>query len=166
MESHLKKETIPIQGMSCVNCQKKIQNKLQDTEGIIKADVSFKDSSAHITYDSNVIYRKKIIKIIEKMDYQVLSKEQVNNSEHKNKAGILIIILAGYMLLKRLGIFGVFNIFPTAETGMSYGMPFVIGLLTSVHCVAMCGGINLSQCIPQRNMGEGNRFSAKVWCSF
>jgi sulfite exporter TauE/SafE len=32
---------------------------------------------------------------------------------------------------------------------MGYGMLFVIGLLTSVHCVAMCGGINLSQCIPR-----------------
>ena len=26
-------------------------------------------------------------------------------------------------------------------------MLFLIGLLTSVHCIAMCGGINLSQCI-------------------
>lgn len=32
---------------------------------------------------------------------------------------------------------------------MGYGMLFVIGLITSVHCIAMCGGINLSQCIPQ-----------------
>lgn len=24
----------------------------------------------------------------------------------------------------------------------------IVGLLTSVHCIAMCGGINLSQCIP------------------
>jgi sulfite exporter TauE/SafE/plastocyanin domain-containing protein len=31
---------------------------------------------------------------------------------------------------------------------MGYGMLFVIGLITSVHCIAMCGGINLSQCIP------------------
>lgn len=31
---------------------------------------------------------------------------------------------------------------------MEYGMLFIIGLITSVHCVAMCGGINLSQSIP------------------
>ena len=36
---------------------------------------------------------------------------------------------------------------------MSYGMLFVIGLVTSVHCVAMCGGINLSQCIPKSEDG-------------
>jgi sulfite exporter TauE/SafE len=31
---------------------------------------------------------------------------------------------------------------------MGYGMVFVIGLVSSVHCAAMCGGINLSQCMP------------------
>jgi sulfite exporter TauE/SafE len=36
-------------------------------------------------------------------------------------------------------------------------MLFVIGLLTSVHCVAMCGGINLSQCIS--GAGGQGRFS-------
>lgn len=39
---------------------------------------------------------------------------------------------------------------------MGYGMLFVIGLLTSVHCIAMCGGINLSQCIQQKRTETGN----------
>jgi sulfite exporter TauE/SafE len=30
---------------------------------------------------------------------------------------------------------------------MDYGMLFIIGLATSLHCAAMCGGINLSQCL-------------------
>jgi sulfite exporter TauE/SafE len=32
-------------------------------------------------------------------------------------------------------------------------MLFLIGILTSFHCVAMCGGINLSQCLPQSGAG-------------
>ena len=36
-------------------------------------------------------------------------------------------------------------------------MLFVVGLLTSVHCIAMCGGINLSQCIPE-NAPQTNAF--------
>ena len=31
---------------------------------------------------------------------------------------------------------------------MGYGMLFLVGLMTSVHCVAMCGGISLSQSLP------------------
>jgi sulfite exporter TauE/SafE len=36
-----------------------------------------------------------------------------------------------------------------ADVDMGYGLLFAIGLFTSVHCVAMCGGINLSQCLPK-----------------
>lgn len=37
-------------------------------------------------------------------------------------------------------------------TEAGYGLLFVIGLLTSLHCVAMCGGITLSQ------VSVGNNF--------
>lgn len=42
-----------------------------------------------------------------------------------------------------------------ADSKMSYGMLFIVGLLTSVHCIAMCGGINLSQCIPVADDDNG-----------
>jgi sulfite exporter TauE/SafE len=35
-----------------------------------------------------------------------------------------------------------------ADSGMGLGMLFVVGLITSVHCLAMCGGINISQTLP------------------
>jgi sulfite exporter TauE/SafE/plastocyanin len=39
---------------------------------------------------------------------------------------------------------------------------FVVGLLTSFHCVGMCGGINLSQCIPAAAAKAGNSSSPTV----
>ncbi|MDX9872111.1 MAG: sulfite exporter TauE/SafE family protein [Clostridia bacterium] len=74
-------------------------------------------------------------------------------------AGILIIVLAFYMFVQHSGLGGVFNIFPLAEAGMDYGMLFFIGLLTSVHCLSMCGGINLSQCLPQSGRNDGNKLA-------
>jgi sulfite exporter TauE/SafE len=68
----------------------------------------------------------------------------------------VVIILALYVLLRQSGIGTLTSAFPLAETGMGYGMLFVIGLVTSVHCVAMCGGINLSQCIPPGTCGVPN----------
>jgi len=64
-----------------------------------------------------------------------------------------------------LEYFGVLNrLAPTqlAESTIGYTALFVLGLVTSVHCVAMCGGINLSQCIPEKANGstaEPDRFS-------
>ena len=37
---------------------------------------------------------------------------------------------------------------------MGYGALFVIGLITSVHCIAMCGGINLSQTLSSEKNGS------------
>lgn len=34
---------------------------------------------------------------------------------------------------------------PTAESGAGFGALFVVGVLTGVHCIGMCGGIMLSQ---------------------
>jgi sulfite exporter TauE/SafE len=62
--------------------------------------------------------------------------------------GTVVIILALYLLLRGQGIGTLASAFPLVEAGMGYGMLFVIGLITSVHCAAVCGGINLSQRIP------------------
>lgn len=46
-------------------------------------------------------------------------------------------------------------------------MLFIVGLLTSVHCIAMCGGINLSQCIPLAASGdESNTKSGIIMSAF
>ena len=34
---------------------------------------------------------------------------------------------------------------PQAESGAGFGVLFVIGLLSGVHCIGMCGGIMLTQ---------------------
>ena len=49
-----------------------------------------------------------------------------------------------------------------ADSKMSYGMLFIVGLLTSVHCIAMCGGINLSQCIPVADDDNGETPKNKI----
>ena len=39
--------------------------------------------------------------------------------------------------------FNVFNAIPTIDSNITYGMLFITGLLTSIHCISMCGAINL-----------------------
>lgn len=73
-----------------------------------------------------------------------------NKTDINQILGVGIILAAIFMVSSRLGLFNIFNAFPQAEAGMGYGVLFVIGLLTSIHCVAMCGGINLSQCVPSQ----------------
>ena len=148
MKPKLIKKTLRIGGMTCVSCQNKIEKKLRSTAGIESAQVNYNRGTAAIAYDAGLVTLKDIEQIIGALDYEVLGDEKPAAKGMRTGA-ILVIVLAVYVLLRQFGLMDVFNLFPTAEAGMGYGMMFVIGLLTSVHCVAMCGGINLSQCIPQ-----------------
>lgn len=164
LESNRETKKLRIGGMTCVGCESRIEKKLSDTKGITKTKVSFSSGTANVTYDTDIITLDEITKIIEELDYEVLKDEQEvkKESDRSKVLGAIVLIFAIYTLMRHLGITNIFNVFPQAQEGMSYGMLFVIGLLTSVHCVAMCGGINLSQCIPQSEQreGEGSRLAS------
>ncbi|MDR0840100.1 MAG: sulfite exporter TauE/SafE family protein [Christensenellaceae bacterium] len=147
MESRVKAKTLRIGGMTCVSCQNRIEKKLANTAGIKKAEVSYSAGLASIEYDADILTLKDIEGVVERLGYSVLYDGQ-RATDWKRAAGILLCLLAAYMLARGLGLTTLLQLFPTAEAGMGYGMLFVTGLFTSVHCVAMCGGINLSQCIP------------------
>ncbi|MFP3154145.1 sulfite exporter TauE/SafE family protein [Lachnospiraceae bacterium ZAX-1] len=163
MKSECRTKKLKIGGMTCISCQNKIERKLQNTAGIEHAEVSYSMGSAIVTYDMDIITWKEIAAIIERLDYEVLADKQPVPINRK-AVNILVTVLVAYLLMQQLGLSNVFSIFPTAKAGMSYWMLFVIGLLTSVHCVAMCGGINLSQCIPQANTKQGDK--AALYPSF
>ncbi|MDR2793113.1 MAG: sulfite exporter TauE/SafE family protein [Treponema sp.] len=145
----MEKETIHIDGMTCVNCQNRIEKKLKSTVGIDDAEVHFNTGTATVTYNADVVAFSEIKDAIEQLDYKVLNAAAARRGAPVSEiVGTLVIILSLYVLLQGAGIGSLTSAFPLAEAGMSYGMLFIIGLITSVHCAAMCGGINLSQCIP------------------
>ena len=55
------------------------------------------------------------------------------------------------ILLNKMFGFNVFNMIPTIDSNITYGMLFVTGLLTSIHCISMCGSINLVASIDSEN---------------
>jgi sulfite exporter TauE/SafE len=69
-------------------------------------------------------------------------------ARNRRALGLLLIVVALYMIIQQFGLLNVLVPSQLAATGMGYGLLFAIGMLTSVHCLAMCGGINLSQSIP------------------
>lgn len=159
MATIIENKILHIGGMTCVSCANKIEKKLLHTAGIKNAKVSFEDVTAKVSYDTDVISLNEITKVIEKLNYTVLAEKEKEN--HGKIISAVIMIFAIYIIMKHLGLSNLFYQFPEAEKGMEYGMLFFIGLLTSVHCIAMCGGINLSQCMPKGvKEGEQSRLSA------
>ncbi|MDR2802894.1 MAG: sulfite exporter TauE/SafE family protein [Treponema sp.] len=153
----MKTETIRIGGMNCVNCQNKIEKTLKTLAGVEDAAVDFNDGMARVNFDETVITPEEIGGAIRKLGYTTpfggdgygadCGADCGEKPPITRIAGTLLIIAALYLLTHALGLTAFAGAFPLAESGMGYGMLFVIGLFTSVHCLAMCGGISLSQCM-------------------
>ncbi|MCL1815535.1 MAG: sulfite exporter TauE/SafE family protein [Treponema sp.] len=153
---------LSIGGMTCVNCQNRIKQKLENTSGINNASVNYNTSTANVTFDPTAVTSEEITAMIESLGYTA----QINNDtppalSYKTAlqtAGIMVIILALSILLRAFGNSSLVRNIPLAQmnqdTGLMPGMIFIIGLLTSIHCIAMCGGINLSQSLGGGLMAE------------
>lgn len=154
MGSSNKKTRLCVGGMTCVNCQNKIEKKLRKTEGVISASVDYNHGTAEVIFDTSKLSLKDIISIIEKQGYKVIMGDESQRADMVRISCLLFSIAALYVILQKIGILNLLVPGQLADAKMGYGMLFVIGIITSVHCIAMCGGINLSQCIGQT--GENN----------
>ena len=150
-------KVLEIKGMTCVSCEIRIEKRLKKLEGIKAVKAVYSQSKLNVIYDKNKINLDRIIQAVEELDYKVITaaddikrRAKANQSGNDDKLsvnqllGIGIIVLAAYLIIKNtVG----FNFIPQVNRNMGYGMLFAVGFLTSLHCIAMCGGINLSQCV-------------------
>ncbi len=128
--------------MFCRHCETTVSNALMELDGVRSVTASFEKGRAEIDYDPQTVSVETLKKSIEQAGY-----ETEEPGSFGKISAILIILLAVYITARHFGWAKIFDIFPTVETTVSLGMLFVIGLLTSVHCIAMCGGINLTQSV-------------------
>ena len=150
------KKIIGIDGMTCTQCEKAIQRALSSVQGVSEATASFKSSSVTVVYDSLLTNEAEVHQAIRNAGYEVAAalpsgKKKPGTLSPLQLAGVGVLLVAVYLLVDRtVG----FNFIPQVNASMGYGMLFVVGLLTSLHCIAMCGGINLSQCLVQKPDGS------------
>ncbi|MBQ8616059.1 MAG: sulfite exporter TauE/SafE family protein [Clostridia bacterium] len=137
-----------ISGMTCPNCEHVIQKGLSSLNGLKKAEVSYQRGIAKIVFDSDQISLDRIENTVKALGYDVPAEKSPEHQHLRRTIFLPLAIIAAYALLEHFGILNLLVPGQLAQSSMGYGMLFVTGLLTSVHCIAMCGGISLSQCLP------------------
>ena len=138
---------VKIKGISCNHCVQTIETNLLKDKNI--ESVKFKNDIAIITY-KNTINKEKLIKKIISLGYYTEEdyiSDDITKLDNKTNLKeiiliITILILIFYLLYKLIG-FNIFNVIPPIDSNITYGMLFITGLFTSIHCISMCGAINL-----------------------
>ena len=156
---NVKQVRLYIEGMACINCQYKIEKELRKQPEIESASVDYKNRTADISYNENGISTEQLIAVIDNLGYQASSGRSSGKKVLWNTIRELLIIAVLFLLLQYFGILNYLAPDSLADSGMGYEMLFLTGVITSVHCVAMCGGINLSQTLHRDN---GTRNTSNV----
>jgi Cu+-exporting ATPase len=68
--------TLPVTGMSCVNCAANIHKTLDGLDGITKVNVNFAAEQAMVTFDPDVIGLDKILEKIVDLGFKVVLAER------------------------------------------------------------------------------------------
>ncbi len=133
----IKKEKIKVYGMTCGSCEGRVERTLLNIEGVKKAKASYSGQLVEIEFDDELCKISDIKKSINDTGYS--TKEE---SDYKFYG---MVIIAAVILLLGFNTAG-FDM-ESQLNNASYAVLFIAGLLTSVHCVGMCGGIMLSQTV-------------------
>ncbi|NYE04998.1 sulfite exporter TauE/SafE/plastocyanin domain-containing protein/copper chaperone CopZ [Bacillus niacini] len=143
----IKIESTKVYEMTCTSCEKRVERTVKKLDGVIDVKASFSGQFAEIEYNDHLCDLKKIKSAIQSVGYSTESPKDFKF------IGIMIAVAAVVLLGINTGNYDMESHLNNA----SYAVLFVVGVITSIHCVGMCGGIMLSQSIGKESM---NKFEA------
>jgi sulfite exporter TauE/SafE/plastocyanin domain-containing protein/copper chaperone CopZ len=143
----IRRDKIKVFEMTCTSCENKVEKSIRKLNGVINVKADYAGQFAEIEYDDQLCDVNKIKASVKAAGYRT-----EGSTDHKF-TGILIIAAAVILLGMNTGGFDM----ESKLNNASYAVLFVVGLLTSIHCVGMCGGIMLSQSLSKEST---NKFEA------
>ncbi|NLK98411.1 MAG: heavy metal transport/detoxification protein [Epulopiscium sp.] len=143
----IRKEKIRVYDMTCASCEHTVERSVRKLDGILNIKAHYSEQFAEVEYDDAFCDLSQIKAAIKAAGYST------EDSSPFKFIGILIIAAAVILLGLNTAGFDM----ETKLANASYAVLFMVGILTSIHCVGMCGGILLSQSL---SPSGGNQFEA------
>jgi sulfite exporter TauE/SafE/copper chaperone CopZ len=155
---------ILVDGMSCASCEQRIERSVRALVGVHGVTASASLSEVTVYYDPDLVRPEAVRDAVRGAGYQVRDgavaapvAAATSPAPWYRFLGLIAVVAAVYLIIRTtVG----FTFLPAVSQSMGYGLIFVVGLLTSLHCVAMCGGIVLSQGIRKREEEPGEQVPA------
>lgn len=86
MKSNVKKMDIKIEGMKCAACSTRVEQALNEIEGVTNVAVNLLARKASIEYDGTLLSSRDLVETIEKTGYEVPIIKRIYAIECKGRA--------------------------------------------------------------------------------
>jgi plastocyanin domain-containing protein/sulfite exporter TauE/SafE/copper chaperone CopZ len=138
----IKREKIKVYNMTCSSCENRIEGALEKINGVVIGVASYRNQQVMVEYDEELCSKEQLKGTINKIGYST------KDSKNIKFAGFLVVVAAVLLLGNSTAGFDM----SAKLNNASYMVLFVVGMLTSIHCVGMCGGIMITQSISKDNI--------------
>lgn len=136
-------KSFDVYGMHCKSCEGTVEEEVKSLIGVLSVRADYNKSNILIVYDNENLSENEIKNAIKRAGYTT-SKNSIS------KFLVLGLIVFIMLFLSNNSLFGYDT--NTLLENASLFMLFIIGLLSSLHCVGMCGGIMLTQTLDKDNL--------------
>ncbi|MBQ6595680.1 MAG: sulfite exporter TauE/SafE family protein [Clostridia bacterium] len=139
------KKTWHVAGMHCPHCETAILRAVDGLDGLSSPSADHRAGTLTALWEESLLPEEELAGRIAEAGYELKRGKRTKTRRGLTLLGVTAALFALYLLFALTPLEGLLSAFPTVRAGMSLGALFAAGLLTSLHCVAMCGGINLAQ---------------------
>ncbi|MCL7422504.1 MAG: sulfite exporter TauE/SafE family protein [Methylobacter sp.] len=146
---------LPVTGMQCAECENHIVEAVAELPGIIKAQASFTDETLTLDLDDDIISLKTVCAAVKSAGYECSNRARHKPAGLGRRLFLIVIAIAGIILLLQLNKWVQLDLsLEDIEQTANYGLLFLVGVLTSFHCIGMCGGFVISYTVAGTNSGK------------
>ena len=146
-----RRQTWRVEGMRCAHCEAAVVRAVSALPGVRNARCSYRSGTFTADWDPALSARSELDACLREAGYGL--RRGGAGATAARLAGFLAVAALLFYLLTASPLANLTRSFPTAREGMGYGALLLLGLTTSLHCVAMCGGVCLSRSSAEKGWG-------------
>lgn len=152
-----------VEGTTCDACEKIIKRQVMKVHGVQEVEFDLETETGFVTFNDKKTNLDAILSKIEEVPQYTGFILTEKNTAKEQKSGISYgwIIAAAGLLIAAYSLFGFVDriAIPDLSQNFSYGVLFVVGLLTGFHCIGMCGPFVVSYTAKDAQAGRKSHFS-------
>lgn len=152
---------VEVGGMQCAGCETIIEDAVTELDGVISVHADFPASVCHLRFNTEKTSFETIYEAIEAKGYDVNVTETHEGDSHffiRLSLSLLGLVAIVLLMVFSRKIWHLFEV-PDMSTQLSYGMIFIVGLITGLHCIGMCGSFIVGYTVKDAEQGRLSYFS-------